>query len=100
SAPFWQSWASSARNSLARSAASLGADRCGLLRGVVVGDTRGMSDRLSTDAKVTGLSHLVAVSGTHMAIVSGAALLLLRRFGPRISAAGVVAALIGMVILV
>lgn len=98
--PFWQRGAWLARYALAEAASTLGEERGGLLRGLVVGDTRGIPQDLTADAKTAGLTHLVAVSGTHMAIVGGAVLLLLRRFGPRAAAAGSSAAVIGMVVLV
>lgn len=99
-ASLWTRWASTAREQLAHSAAVLDGDRGGLLRGLVVGDTRGIDEQLSTDAKTSGLTHLVAVSGTHMAIAAGAVLLLTRRFGPRISSISVAFAFAALVILV
>lgn len=98
--PRWTAWARAARAGLVRSATALDADRGGLLRGLVVGDTGGIGPYLSADAKTAGLTHLVAVSGTHMAVVSGAVLLLLRRFGPRTSSLGAAVALAAMVVLV
>ncbi|MEO7126231.1 MAG: ComEC/Rec2 family competence protein [Nakamurella sp.] len=96
----WTRWATHARERLAHSARALDADQGGLLRGLVVGDTRGIDEQLSADAKTSGLTHLVAVSGTHMAIAAGAILLLFRRFGPRISGVAVAAAFAVLVILV
>lgn len=97
---WWQRAAAAARHALADAAGTLQDDPGGLLRGFVVGDTRGISERLSADAKTTGLTHLVAVSGTHMAVVGGMVLILLRRFGPRLAAVCSGAAMIAMVILV
>lgn len=99
-AALWSRWATHARDRLADSAQALDADRGGLLRGLVLGDTRGIDASLSADAKTTGLTHLVAVSGSHMAIVAGVVLVLLRRFGPRVSGIGVAAAFGVLVILV
>jgi competence protein ComEC len=96
----WTRWATHARDRLAESAGALDADRGGLLRGLVVGDTRGIDAALTADAKTTGLTHLVAVSGSHMAIVAALVLLMLRRFGPRVSGVGVVAAFGVLVLLV
>lgn len=98
--PWWSAWAVSARAGLRRSAAALDGDRAGLLRGLVVGDTAGISDGLSADAKTTGLTHLTAVSGTHMAIVSGVVLLLFRRLGRRLSAVAAALSLLAMVLVV
>jgi len=44
----------------------------GLLPGLAVGDTRGVSETLNDDMRTTGLSHLTAVSGANCAIVVGA----------------------------
>jgi competence protein ComEC len=96
----WTRWATHARDRLAESAGALDADRGGLLRGLVVGDTRGIDAALTADAKTTGLTHLVAVSGSHMAIVAALVLVMLRRFGPRVSGVGVVAAFGVLVLLV
>jgi competence protein ComEC len=73
----------------------------GLLPGLVDGDVSGLEPQLAGDFKTAGLSHLVAVSGTNVAIVIGAVLLLLRGLtvGPRMSAAGAGVALAGFVIL-
>jgi competence protein ComEC len=98
--PWWLRWADTARASLTRSAGALDADRGGLLRGISVGDTRGIDARLSADTKITGLAHLVAVSGTHMAIAGGVVILILRRFGPRVTAVGAAATMAAMVMLV
>ncbi len=98
--PWWSSWAVAARASLVRSAVVLGDDRGGLLRGLVVGDTAGIGPGLSADAKATGLTHLVAVSGSHVAMIGGLVVLLLRRLGPRIAAVGAAATLVALVVLV
>lgn len=73
----------------------------GLLPGLVVGDVSGMDPGLSDDFKAAGLSHLTAVSGTNVAIVTGAVLLLLRAatVGPRVSALLAGLALVGFVLL-
>lgn len=44
----------------------------GLLPGLAVGDTRAVPAELSDDMRVSGLSHLTAVSGANCAIVVGA----------------------------
>lgn len=98
--PWWQGWAVRMRGRLAESAAVLAPDRAGLLPGLVVGDTRGVDADLTADAKTTGLTHLVAVSGSHIAIICGAVVLLLRRFGPRFAAFAAAATLVALVVLV
>ncbi|CAN5320945.1 ComEC/Rec2 family competence protein [soil metagenome] len=83
-------------------ARTLGADEGGLLRGVVLGDTAGMDAILVEDFRISGLSHLTAVSGTNCAIVVGAVLWPLRRSRLRPVARAVIAglALAGFVVLV
>jgi competence protein ComEC len=98
--PWWASWAVTAHAGLTRSAQVLDADRAGLLRGLVLGDTAGIGPDLTADAKATGLTHLVAVSGSHVAVICGMVLLLLRRAGPRIAAGGTAATLAALVVLV
>ena len=70
----------------------------GLLPGLVDGDVSGLDPQLAADFKTAGLSHLTAVSGTNVAIVTGAVLLLLRGLtvGPRTSAVGAGVALAGI----
>ena len=100
SAPWWNSVALRIRDDLSDNASRLDGDAAGLLPGLVVGDTSGISDRLDADAKTTGVTHLLAVSGSHFAILCGMVVVVLRRFGPRTAAAGGTLTLIGLVILV
>ncbi|MCW2544207.1 MAG: internalization-related competence protein ComEC/Rec2 [Frankiales bacterium] len=51
-------------------------DERGLLPGLVDGDIGALDPRLKADFRATGLTHLVAVSGTNVAVVLGAALAL------------------------
>lgn len=88
------------RSALHRTAGGLDGDAAGLLPGLVVGDTSGIDEQLDTDAKATGISHLLAVSGSHFAILCGFVIILLRRFGPRTAAFGAAATLVGLVVLV
>jgi competence protein ComEC len=73
----------------------------GLLPGLVDGDVSGLDPALAADFKTAGLSHLTAVSGTNVAIIAGAVLLLLRAMtvGPRTSALLAGAAIAGFVVL-
>lgn len=50
----------------------------GLLPGLAVGDVSNLDPGLSDDFFVTGMTHLVAVSGTHCVIIVGAVFLLAR----------------------
>ena len=99
-APWWQRAAAAIRSRLGANAAALPADAGGLLPGLVVGDTSRISPSLKADAKLTGLTHLLAVSGSHFALLCGLAVLILRRAGPRIAAAGGAIVLLGLVVLV
>ncbi len=99
-APRWFVVAGAIRTDLMSNAAALREDEGGLLRGLVVGDTGGINDRLDADAKTTGLSHLLAVSGSHFAILCGIVVVVLRRAGPRLAALGGVATMVALVILV
>ena len=99
-APWWQETGASIRKHLGVNASQLSGDARGLLPGLVVGDTDGISDELTADAKVTGLTHLLAVSGSHFALLCGLAVLVLRRAGPRVAAAGGAVVLLGLVVLV
>lgn len=82
--------------------AVLGRDEAGLLRGMVLGDTAGMDAVLVEDFRLSGLSHLTAVSGTNCAIVIGAVLWPLRRSRLRGAARALIAGLCltGFVVLV
>jgi competence protein ComEC len=99
-APWWQGAASSVRDHLVRNASLLSKDAKGLLPGLVVGNTDGVTTELKADAKLTGLTHLLAVSGSHFALLCGLTVMLLRGGGPRFAAAGGAVVLLGLVILV
>jgi competence protein ComEC len=73
----------------------------GLLPGLVVGDVSRLDPDLREDFRRTGMSHLVAVSGSNVAIVLAAALLAARwlRAGPRAAPAAAGLALAGFVVL-
>ena len=81
------------RAGLRQAAAPLPERERGLLPGLVVGDVSRLSDDVRTDFRTVGLTHLTAVSGTNVAIVVGAVLLLCRRLGVRLRVAPVLAAL-------
>ncbi|WP_420122748.1 ComEC/Rec2 family competence protein [Nakamurella sp.] len=92
--------AGAVRAGLHEVAGRLDGDAAGLLPGLVVGDTGGIDEQLDTDAKATGISHLLAVSGSHFAVLCGFVIVVLRRAGPRVAAAGGAVTLVGLVILV
>ncbi|MFI6029011.1 ComEC/Rec2 family competence protein [Amycolatopsis magusensis] len=100
-APWWQQAAASMRAGLRKASGVLDEEPAGLLPGLAVGDTTGMSRRVEDEFRDAGLSHLTAVSGTNVTIVCGAVLLLLRllRLGPVVSATGAGLALAGYLII-
>lgn len=101
-AAWWQRGAESVRSSLRSASQVLPTEPAGLLPGLVVGDTSGLPGIVEEEFLSAGLSHLTAVSGTNVAIVCGAVLLLARwcRLGPFTSAGGAAVALVGYVVLV
>ncbi|MCW2600912.1 MAG: internalization-related competence protein ComEC/Rec2 [Frankiales bacterium] len=64
------------RRGLQEAVSVLPSDERGLLPGLVEGDTSQLDSRLRDDFRTTGLTHLTAVSGTNVAVVLGAALVL------------------------
>lgn len=101
-APVWQRSAGILRAGLQRACQAVGGEAGGLLPGLVVGDVSAVSPEVTADFKATGMTHLIAVSGSNVAFVLGIALAGARwaRAGPR-TAVGVSAlALVGFVILV
>jgi competence protein ComEC len=97
-----QSVAGSLRAGLRRAVAPLPAAERGLLPGLVIGDVSALPAGLQDDFRTVGLTHLVAVSGTNVAIVLMAVLLLCVRFGVPLRARPPLAllALLGFVVLV
>lgn len=100
-AAFGQRSAESIRTGLHQHSKVLGPEAGGLLPGLVDGDTSALPPRVESDFRTAGLTHLTAVSGTHLGIVCGAVLLLARglRAGPRLAAAVAGLALAGFVLL-
>ncbi|MFN2540392.1 MAG: DNA polymerase III subunit delta [Mycobacteriales bacterium] len=73
--PSWvQAVAGRLRQGMQDAASVLPAGERGLLPGLVDGDTSQLDPRLKEDFRRTGLTHLVAVSGTNVAVVLAAAL--------------------------
>ena len=99
--PWWQRAAGRARASLRRACSGLADDERGLLPSLVEGDTSAVPERLRDDMRVTGLSHLEAVSGENLGIVLGVTLAAMRGIGlrRRTRVAGAVAAVAGFVVL-
>ena len=86
--------AGSLRAGLRRAVAPLPEAERGLLPGLVVGDTSRLDPALNADFRTVGLTHLVAVSGTNVAVVLSAALLLCRRMRVPLRARAPAAALL------
>jgi competence protein ComEC len=100
-AAVWQRGAQVLRSGLRDAAGVLDPEPRGLVPALVVGDTDGLSPQVVGEFRAAGLAHLLAVSGTNLAVVCVAVLLLLRvlRCGPRTAAAGAMVALVGFVVL-
>ncbi|WP_424184853.1 ComEC/Rec2 family competence protein [Actinokineospora sp. G85] len=101
-APAWQRVAGDLRVGLREAAGVLDPEPAGLLPALVVGDTDGLSAVVDEEFRVAGMTHLLAVSGSNLAIVCVAVLFLLRALGrgPKAAATGALAALVGFVVLV
>jgi competence protein ComEC len=67
--PWWQRAAGRVRIGLRRATHELPADARGLLPGLVDGDTSAVPAELQTDMRVTGLTHLEAVSGENVSVL-------------------------------
>jgi competence protein ComEC len=100
--PWTQRAAGSLRAGLQRACAGLPGQVRGLLPGLIDGDTTQLDPAVSAAFRATGMTHLLAVSGSNVAMVVGAVLLVCRwsRTGPTVAAVVCGLALIGFVILV
>ncbi|MDM4720306.1 ComEC/Rec2 family competence protein [Micromonospora sp. WMMA1363] len=100
--PPFQRAAGTLRSGLREVCDPLPDEQGGLLPGLVVGDTSRLPSTVEEDFLATGMTHLTAVSGSNVAIIVGAVLLLARwaRVGPWLAAGLCGVALVGFVILV
>uniref|UniRef100_UPI0016176606 ComEC/Rec2 family competence protein n=1 Tax=Allocatelliglobosispora scoriae TaxID=643052 RepID=UPI0016176606 len=100
-APWVQRAAGGLREGLRQACAGLDPRPGGLLPGLVVGDVSRLSPEVAQDFVDTGMTHLTAVSGSNVAIVVGALLLLARwcRAGPALTAMICAIGVVGFVIL-
>lgn len=89
------------RSGLRLAARVLDPEPAGLLPALVVGDTSAMVPAVQADFRTAGLTHLIAVSGTNVAILCGVVLWLARlaRLGPRTAVVLAGLALVGFVVL-
>lgn len=99
--PWIQRAAARLRAGLAEACAPLPDEPGGLLPGIAVGDVSELDPAVREDFYLTGMTHLVAVSGTNCAIVAGFVLLLARlvRAPPWLVAAASAATLLGYIVL-
>jgi competence protein ComEC len=99
--PWWQSAAGGLRAGLRAAAGMLPPAAAGLLPGLAIGDTSALTSEVDDDFRAAGLTHLLAVSGANLAILTGAVLAGLRRLraDPRLSAAMAGVVLVGFVVL-
>ena len=74
------------RSSLVASTQDLDARSAALLRGLTIGDTSAIDPTMEMQFRRTGLAHLVAVSGSNVAVVVAAASLLVLRARPAVRA--------------
>jgi competence protein ComEC len=79
--------ASAIRKGLIRSTDDLPSATAAMIRGASIGDTSTFTPATLDVFRRSGLSHVLAVSGTNVAIVMGALLLVLKRMGVRLQAA-------------
>jgi len=98
----WDAVAGRVREHVGGLAADLPGDAGALLPGVTVGDTARVPDDLADAMRASGLTHLVAVSGAHFALVAALVLALTAalRAPPRLQAAATAAVGLAMLVLV
>lgn len=78
----------------------LPAEQAAMLPALALGDTSAVTASTIDDFKVSGLTHLTAVSGANVTIVCGTALMAAALVGPRLAAVLALVVLIGFVIVV
>jgi competence protein ComEC len=99
--PWWQRLAGRARSALRVACRGLPSDERGLLPGLVDGDVTTEPASLTTDMRLTGLTHLQAVSGENVTVVLAVTMALARAVGLRRRSRVAIAAiaLLGFVVL-
>ena len=88
------------RKASVQALAGVNPDAVALTLGLAIGDSSLASESLLAAMRDTSLTHLVAVSGSNCAIVSGAVFLALQRFGVRVRVFWSLVALVSYVLLV
>ncbi|GGR54667.1 competence protein ComEC [Nocardioides luteus] len=79
----WWRASDSLRGSIRDAVAHRPPDQAALVPALVDGDDTGLSDELADDFRTTGLTHLLAVSGTNLTLVVGFMLIVARWAGVR-----------------
>jgi competence protein ComEC len=79
---------------------ALPADQAAMLPALVLGDTSTVPDQTTADFRVSGLTHLTAVSGANVTIVCGAVLFSAGLVGPRMAVAIAGLVLVAFVVVV
>ncbi|MFC6153707.1 ComEC/Rec2 family competence protein [Nocardioides yefusunii] len=79
----WWRGAAAVRASLRAVVAERPEDQRALVPSLVVGDDAGVGEELAADFRTTGLTHLLAVSGTNLTLLLGLALWVAQRCGVR-----------------
>jgi competence protein ComEC len=99
--PWWQRLAGRVRAALRRACGGLPADERGLVPGLVDGDVSAVPPSLQADMRLTGLTHLMAVSGENVSVVLAVTLAVARAVGVRrrLRVALAAVALLGFVVL-
>jgi competence protein ComEC len=99
--PWYQRLAGRLRAGLQRACRGLPVQPGGLLPGLVDGDTSRMDPRVRRDFEAAGMTYLVVVAGTHLAIALGCVLFLARRgrLGPQLVAGVGLVAIAGFAVL-
>ncbi|MFT4081243.1 MAG: ComEC/Rec2 family competence protein [Nocardioides sp.] len=80
--PWWRA-AGAVRSAIRAAVADRPADQRALVPALVDGDDTGLADDLADDFRTTGLTHLLAVSGTNLTLLVGFALIVARWCGVR-----------------
>lgn len=78
---WWWEASERVRAGVRRAVAHTGADRSALVPALVDGDDQRISDRVQEEFRRSGLTHLLAVSGTNLTIVLAVVLVLARSIG-------------------
>ncbi|MDN5745404.1 MAG: ComEC/Rec2 family competence protein [Nocardioidaceae bacterium] len=79
----WWRASGAVRASIRQAVAHRPADQAGLVPALVDGDVASLPTQVESNFRVTGLTHLTAVSGTNLTLVVGALLLAARALGVR-----------------